>query len=219
MNEFSCMSCGSPLPKNAPADRKSVACAYCGQMNKNPNFTATHEPLTKAQVKALPQANTQTRQASGQVISLQQSAIASLLTGTTIIVGILLFIYFCFHPQNMWTYLACSVFVALPLFARYFVYASWENIAKEETAASHERYTVEYNCGDVEMYSYISSYIFFIWFAYLFFASFIPTTGENEINAVWCGSFAFFFSFAGVWFIDTVIQVVAEALGKWLPQE
>lgn len=213
INQFSCLNCGAALPKDAPKNQNSLACEYCNQLNPNPNFTLNHAPLAEHQTTG----GADTNDAIGgktQTIKLKESPLSMLFTIGILLFGVGRFIYFWFYPQNMWIYLLTSVIMALPLFDDYFVPSRWEKVAKKATIESHEKYTISYESGGMEAFCYIACYVFLVWFTYHFFAGFIPVFDASGGREFLSGTLAFFLSMAGVWFMDKLIQTIAETAGK-----
>lgn len=217
-NTYACITCGASLRTDIPADQNVISCEYCGQTNTNPSFAATHPPLKHAEILPAPEEAKTKKGAAKQpvthTIDLQQSSLSQLFTVLLLVLGIILFLYFIFNPQSMWIYLFVSILMSLPLIGEYFVPARWENIAKNETVKSHEKYEVNYQLNDSNwIVGYIGSYIFLAWSTYLFFASFIPVLDTGGGKELLCGVIAFILPMFGIWIFDKISQILGEALG------
>lgn len=209
-----CIGCGAALPVNADPNKKIVVCAYCGCPNHNPVYDS-FAPIKPEEVEVQAKDKQEVKPQIDHAIKLEASSFATLYTIGTLMVSVGLFVYFWFHPQNMWVYLIAALFAVIPAIKDYFVPARWANVAKNATTLSGERFWIEYDKdGGAAFYGYVISFFYQIWFFYNLFASFVPVLDEADGKQILCGFLAFLFSCAGIWFVDKLVQTIGESLGS-----
>lgn len=209
-NDLNCITCGAGLPTDEPAYKKSVNCSYCGQANHNPNFNE-NTPVDISQTDKKGETEKKQKEVH-QVISVKQSNFSILLSTSTAIAGLVLYIYFWNNPQNTWIFLLTSVGMALPTISEYFSTARWKKVAMHESVQAKERYYVEYVYQDGG-FSWIAclfaSYVFLVWFTFRFFSSLI-----HGDDGMFSGTLAFFLAMIGVWMFTKILEDVGTFFGK-----
>lgn len=214
-----CIGCGAALPADADQNKQIVICSYCGIPNENPSFDhlsqVKFEKKTKRINENVVNENEEVDTQEGHIIKLEVSSFASLYAIGTIMIGVGLFVYYWFHPQNMWVYLLTSLFVIIPAIKESFVPARWANVAKNATTISGEKFFIKYNeGGGIEVFGYFISFFYQIWFFYNLFASFVPVVDEIGGKEIICGTLAFIFSCAGIFFVTKLSDTIGEFLGN-----
>ncbi len=219
-NELICYSCQAGLPITAPADQPTINCSYCGNPNKNPNFTRTNntheepeEAITKTAIKKIP-AKKQ------QKISLEPSPLFSLYSGSTLMFSVVVMLIFLFFPQHYLVYFLTGIIAIMPNISTYFVEAKWEKIAQHLTTSTDEIYQVNYQFTDGGWYQ-LSSYVFMTWFVYLVSEKLMllkyPELSFDGKMGVFIVSAILGIGF--VWFLEKSLEVLGVSAGKFFSKE
>lgn len=219
-NALVCYGCQAGLPITAPADQPTVKCSYCGNPNKNPNFTRTDNPKeeseetsTKTTIKKIP-AKKQ------QEISLKPSPLFSLYSGSTHLFSVVVMLIFLFFPQHYLVYFLAGIIAIMPVISTYFVEAKWEKIAQHLTASTGEFYRVNYEFENYGWHQFIS---------YIFVTSFVYSVSEKLMLLKYPalsldGKVGVFLISATlgigfVWFLEKLIEVLGVSAGKFFSKE